>query len=435
MKQKGLFLLTAAGVMALGMSAMAAETDLNAAGDKYEYGHFTVRAIAVDANSEEFNENADFTAYSINDYTEAVPMADSYDANGATNDNNTATMYIVMDDDTAVLIDLGNGAASTASHFGEDAEDSAVLEAIDAEYKELVYSLIGDRDLSIAITHNHGDHLGYLSAMAGDNVKLYFPEVDYTDSVVETYGDLSETYDLETYTPGELTISLGDDLELSTLGCAGHTDGSTIYVLETPLVTYEYDDAGEATGSSAQYLVFSGDALGSGSSAWIFSAESMATFADSIGPVYDTLATYTSYNDYLGDEPKNDATILIEGGHEWQITNRFGDMTMGLEYVENMKTLTEKVKAGDWVEEGYNDMTLEELLQEGYAVTKPVDHVFLDTTVYYGTDLTSVAGMTTSLASMEEFAGIVSEDSTEAETEAAETETAAEEAETEAAAE
>ncbi len=189
-------------------------------------------------------------------------------------------------------------------------------------------------------------------------------------------------------------------------------------MLETPLVTYEYDDAGEATGSSAQYLVFSGDALGSGSSAWIFSAESMATFAESIGPVYDTLATYTSYNDYLGDEVKNDATILIEGGHEWQIINRFGDMTMGLEYVENMKTLTEKVKAGDWVEEGYEDMTLEELLQEGYAVTKPVDHVFLDTTVYYGTELTN-------LAAMEEFAGIVSEDSTEAETETEEAETEA----------
>lgn len=429
MKQRGLFLLTAAGVMALGMSAMASEADLSAAGDKYESGHFTVRAIAVNANSEEFNENADFTAYSINDYTEEVPMADSYDANGATSDNNTATMYLVMDEDTAVLIDLGNGAASTAAHFGEDGEDQEVLDALNAEYKELIYSLTGDRELSIAITHNHGDHLGYLSALAGENIKLYFPETDYTESVVETYGDLSETYDLETYAPGELTISLGDGLELSTLSCAGHTDGSTIYVLETPLVTYEYDEAGEATGSSAQYLIFSGDALGSGSSAWIFSVDGINTLAESIGPVYDTLATYTSYNDYLSEEPKNDAAILIEGGHEWQITNRFGDMTMGLEYVENLKTLTEKVKAGDWVEEGYEDMTLEELLQEGYAVTKPLEHAFLDTTVYYGTELTNVAGMSTSLAAMEEAAGIAEEADTEAQTETAEeaeTETAAE---------
>lgn len=429
MKTKRLVLWTAAGVMALGLPVLAAEPEFNAAGDKYESGHFTVEAIAVDANSEEFNENADFTVYSIDDYTEAVPMADSYDANGATSENNTASMYVIMDDEKALLIDLGNGAAATAAHFGEDAEDQAVLDALDAEYKELVYSLVGDRELSIAVTHNHGDHLGYLSAMAGDNVKLYFPEEDYTDSVVENYGDLSETYDLETYAPGELTISLGEGLEMSTLGCAGHTQGSTIYVLETPLVTYEYDEAGEASDSSAQYLVFSGDALGSGSSAWIFSGDSMTTFSESIGPVYDKLASYTNYNDYLGGEEKSDAGILIEGGHGWQTTNRFGDMSMGLAYVENMKKLTEEIKDGDWVEEGYEDKSLEELLQEGYVVTKPLEHVFLDTTIYYGTELSDVAGMTTSMEAIQQYAGVAAEDTdgeAEAAQEAAEEEAAAE---------
>ena len=84
MKRRGLFLGTMAGAMVLGMSAAAAEPELNRAGETYEYGHFTAEAIVVDANSEDFNENADFTVYSINDYTEAVPMADGYDANGVT---------------------------------------------------------------------------------------------------------------------------------------------------------------------------------------------------------------------------------------------------------------------------------------------------------------------------------------------------------------
>ena len=401
--------LAAAGTAAMCMSAGAAPdaaADLQQAGDKYEYGHFTAEAIAINANSEDFNENPDFTVYSINDYTAEVPMADSYQANGGTDQNNTSSTYIVLTENKAVLVDLGNGAAATASHFGEDSEDQAVLDAINAEYRDLVYSLVGDRELSIVITHNHGDHLGYYNALSEEGLTLYFPEGDYTDKIVENYGDFSEMYDLKLFTPGEEVIEMEDGIELATILCNGHTADSTLYIMNTPVVSYEYDNDGKAVDSDAEYLVFTGDAIGSGSSVWIFSADSMKTLSESIEGAYDTLASYNTYDDYLGNGEKTDANIHIEGGHGWQIWNRFGDMNMDLSYVESLKTLLEKAKDGQWVSAGDDNKTLEELMEEGNLVTKPLDHVFLDTTIYYGPELESAAGMTTSMAALKEYAGL-----------------------------
>ena len=161
-------------------------------------------------------------------------MADSYDANGATADNNTASMYMIITDEKALLIDMGNGAAATAMHFGEDAENKEILKGLEAEYKEIIDTLVGDRELEIAVTHNHGDHLGYYSALAGNNIKLYFPEGDYTEDIINKYGDYSQMYNLELFVPGEINVVLNENLCLNTIPCAGHTKASTIYVLNVP---------------------------------------------------------------------------------------------------------------------------------------------------------------------------------------------------------
>ena len=86
--------LSVAVLGAAGMSAGAAEQESKAGlapvfdgyGSKYEYGHFTVEATVIDANSEEHNPNPSFSLYHIMDYTKEVPYADSMDTNGATND-------------------------------------------------------------------------------------------------------------------------------------------------------------------------------------------------------------------------------------------------------------------------------------------------------------------------------------------------------------
>lgn len=179
---------------------------------------------------------------------------------------------------------------------------------------------------------------------------MYFPEGDYTEDIINKYGDFSQMYNLELFVPGEFNVVLNENLCLNTIPCAGHTKASTIYVLNVPVVTYQTDKNGEYTDSSANYLVFSGDALGSGSSGWIFSAEGLEELMESIGPVYERLASYNSYKDYLVEEEK-ECGILIKGGHAWQTTNRFGEMSMDLSYVNSMKELCEKIKEGKWVKE------------------------------------------------------------------------------------
>lgn len=410
---KKTLLISAVTAAMMAAPALAAEPAFEAVGDTYEYGHFTVQAVALNANSEEFNKNADFSMYAIDDYTKEVPMADGYDANGVTSDNNTATMYLLTTANKALLLDLGNGAPATANHFAEDAENEEVLNTLNAEFKDLVYSLAGDRELEIAITHNNGDHIGYRDALANEAVKMYFPNIDYTDDIVEKYGDFSKTYDLDLFTPGELNIELDDGVVVETLLCDGHTDGSTIFIVDTPVVTYTYNEAGEAVDSSAEYLVVSGDAIGSGSSVYLSSVDEIRNLSKSIYPVYDKLASYTNYNDYLSEEEKTDANIHLEGGHGWQIWNRFGDMQMDLSYVECMKALLEKIPDADWVEDGYEGKTLEELLQEGYAVTKPADHPHYNTTIYYGSEMPKVAAITTMDSYLNEFVGLPVEAETE----------------------
>jgi len=378
------------------------------AGDKYEYGHFTVNAVVLNGNSEEFNGNASFSIYQIDDYTAAVPWADGYDANGVTNDNNTASMYVVTTANNALVIDLGNGRAATAGHFGEDREDEKVLAAIDAEYHALIKALAGDREISVAITHNHGDHTGFHTALANEGYTMYFPEVDYTDRIKQSLGDLSLTYDLITFTAGEYEIAL-DDITVKTIDCKGHTNGSTMFLITTPVVSYEYDASGAPVSSSATYYLFSGDAIGSGGSVWIFSKAAFDLLASVIGDVYDELATYTNYNDYLGGEEKADAKLRVEGGHGWQVITRFGDMAMDLDFIGNLRDLCKIVPTGEWVaSEDAEGKTLEDLLLEGKAATKAAQS-WLDTTIYYGQELETIAGITTTMKTLKEIAGIAVE--------------------------
>ncbi|MCI8634245.1 MAG: MBL fold metallo-hydrolase [Eubacterium sp.] len=371
------------------------EPVFNGNGSKYEYGHFTTEAVVLDANSEEGNPNGSYSIYHIMDYTKDVPYADSYDANGATDGNNTASMYVITSGDNALLIDMGNGAASTASHFGEDSKDEAVIARLNQEFKDLVEALAAGRRLEIAISHQHGDHVGYSSAMK--EYKVYYPEGDVNDKMKDRFKD----YNFTTFTPGDaFKIQVGD-LTVDTLLCAGHTNASTIYIINTPVVTYNEDK----TKASAKYMVFSSDAVGSGSSVWLFSAAGMRQFDEGIDEVVEKLEGYSSYNAGSGLGTKNDATIQLLGGHGWQYENRFGTMSMDISYVRNMKELIHRLADKEnWRYDGQDGKTLEEWMAEGYVVLKDVGNMGRYT-AYYGNPKTSAAGITGPHTAMLEYAG------------------------------
>lgn len=373
----------------------------NGYGSKYEYGHFTVEASVIDANSEEMNPNASFSVYHIMDYTEAVPYADSMATNGATSDNNTASMYVITSGKEALLIDMGNGAASTAAHFGEDAEDAAVLEKIDTEYRDLVLSLAGDRTLKIAITHKHGDHVGFSTALAGKGYTVFFPEGDVDDNIKERFAE----YDFQTFAPGEYQIPVGD-ITIDTILCPGHTNASTIFVITTPVITYNYG----ATNATATYVSFIGDAIGSGSSVWIFSVDGLNQLNDGIDAVVEKLESYTAFDAGLGAGEETGAKMLFLGGHGWQYVNRFGVMNMDIEYAKSMQNLIHVLSDGDkWQYDGVDGLTMEDWMRRGYVALKAVGSAGRYTS-YFGTTLTSAAAITCPLDAMREYAGIAPEE-------------------------
>ncbi len=420
MLRKTTVCLLAAAVLCstLGLSAFAAEQEDQAAeentddagteeepdpvfygaGSKYEYGHFTVEAIAVDANSEEMNPNPSFSLYHIMDYTAENPYADSTPTNGVTDENNTSSMYVIVSGEDALMVDLGNGPVSTASQFGEDSEDQAVCDRIDQELRDLVLSLVGDRDFKIAITHNHGDHTGYATAFAGLGYTVYFPEGDVNDSIEEQFAD----YDLQPFVPGELSIPVGE-ITVDTILCAGHTDASTLYVISTPYITYSYD----ATNATATYIVMTGDALGSGSSVWIFTLDGLNMLNDGIDEVVSQLEEYTSYDAGLGAGEETGADMLILGGHGWQYENRFGTMNMNLEYVKSMQNLIHALSDGDkWRYQGVDGNSVEDWMKEGYIALKDAETRSMYT-AYFGTTLTSSAAITCTLDVMRQYAGLI----------------------------
>ena len=94
-------------------------------GDTYEFGHFTIEAIVLNANAESFNENPEFSLYSINDYNSIVPKAYSDTCNGLTSEefpNNCSTMYLIVTEDYACSL-IWKWPDSDGEKHGEDRSD------------------------------------------------------------------------------------------------------------------------------------------------------------------------------------------------------------------------------------------------------------------------------------------------------------------------
>lgn len=399
--------LSALGVAAMGTaSAEAVESKAGLApvfdgyGSKYEYGHWTVTATVINANSEDFNTNASFSVYEIADYTEAHPVADNYATNGVTDQNNIASMYVITSGNDALLIDMGNGASKTAGQWGEDASDPAVIEKINAEYKEVVLGLAGGRNLKVAITHKHGDHVGYSDALADLGLTCYFPAGDESDSIKKRF----EAYDFQLFTPGEFQIPVGD-IVVDTIVCPGHTNASTIFVINTPVITYNYN----ASNADASYVAFIGDAIGSGSSVWLNSLNSLKLFYENIDAAIEKMVAYTEFDACLGKGAETGANMLLLGGHSWQYNNRFGKMRMDIEYAKSMQNVIKALKdPSKWEYHGVDGLAMEAWMKKGYVALKDAESNGRYT-AYFGTTLTSAGAITSSITNMQKFAGIIEE--------------------------
>lgn len=151
--------------------------------------------------------------YHWDEGTKALPGG-AQDENGVM--NNPSSMYFILNEEGVILIDLGNGA-----EVGSEDEANA---------KTIVSSMVGNKPLTIFVTHSHGDHTGLAKNNAvfeGITVeKVYISDLDYDTGkaaldpfiqkgIVEkvkhqesitVYGATYEFYVVSAHTEGSLMI-------------------------------------------------------------------------------------------------------------------------------------------------------------------------------------------------------------------------------------
>lgn len=241
--------------------------------------------------------------YHIQDCNDDNPSGETFDEDGnKTHFNNCSDMYLLVGSEKALLIDLSN-----PIDWADNASESL---------RDIVGSRIGERDLQITFTHNHGDHTGMLPAFVEDpEVEFLLPRVDF-EPLVDRFSAARYSFYDEGY-----EFDLGG-MKISTLAVPGHTAGSMVFFLD------------------GKDILFGGDAIGSGHGVWIFSLDLFKAYADGI----EHLVEYI-------ENPENgiDADALrMYGGHYWQKDwfPELGDDVFGIQYIRDMQQLVIGISDG-----------------------------------------------------------------------------------------
>ena len=259
--------------------------------------------------------------YHIQDYNTANPAGEEFDADGnLTHFNNCSDIYLLVGEKEALMIDLSN-----PIDWAENA---------DASLRSLVAERIENKPLTIAFTHEHGDHTGMLPAFVNDpEVRFVLPDGDFA-WFKERYPDANAHF------LGEGTIftvdgALSDSgifdlggMEVEAVSVPGHTNGSMAYLLKS------------------QNLLFTGDAIGSGHGVWIFNEQGFNQYVSAVPYLIQ----------YLKERSVDSDALKIYGGHYWQ--KDWLDLPegeeLGMEYLLDMKELLDEMEAGTAVTEPSN---------------------------------------------------------------------------------
>lgn len=254
--------------------------------------------------------------YHIQDYNSSNPAGEEFDADGKlTHFNNCSDIYLLVGKKEALMIDLSNPV-----NWADNAA-------------ELLRSLVAERTkgkpLTIAFTHEHGDHTGMLPAFVDDpEVRFALPDGDFA-WFKERYPEANAHFlgqrdlvlvdaDGRVIEDG-MTIDLGG-MAVEAIPVHGHTNGSTVYLLKE------------------QNLLFTGDAVGSGHGVWIFNEDGFNQYVSAVP------ALITALRERGVDENR----LKIYGGHYWQKDwlNLPKGTELGMEYLLDMKELLDEMEAG-----------------------------------------------------------------------------------------
>ena len=265
--------------------------------------------------------------YHIQDFNDANPAGEQFNEQGEkTHFNNCSDMYLLVGKEKALLIDLSNNI-----QWADDAKESL---------QSLVAERIGDKQLVITFTHNHGDHTGMLPAFIDHpEVTFALPRIDFERLAERFPANRMEMYE------GGYTFELGD-MEVATLLVPGHTPGSMVFFL------------------SDLDFCFTGDAIGSGHGVWLFNEEAFQQYTQAI----PALMAYI--NDPASGIDKS--RLQIFGGHYWQRDwlSLAEDEELGWDYLIQMQDLIRRIYEGTAHSESSNlgHPTLDTYFRNGNAI-------------------------------------------------------------------
>jgi len=328
---------------------------------------FSLVAMAVVAASCTQRREADVEVgpYTVSNISEGVwhiqdccganPAGENFDESGAmTHFNNCSDIYLVTGETGALLIDLSN-----------ELEDEDAVESL----RSIVSDRIGDKPLTITITHNHGDHTGMYCAFKDDpNVFFSLPAADFR-RVVSGLPEMTEgRYEL--YDEGKI-FDLGG-VRLEAVCVPGHTAGSMVFFLK------------------GRDIVFTGDAIGSGHGVWIFNAEAFDNY-------YFAVPHLIEYIENPANGIKKEK-LQIFGGHYWQrdwLDLKDGE-ELGYEYIEQMDELLDQIIEGTASKEdsGLGRPGLDTYFRNGNAIitwsasqAETYAKLYSEPVVYHGGDV------------------------------------------------
>ena len=241
--------------------------------------------------------------YHVQDYNRANPAGEEFDADGQlTHFNNCSDIYLIVGEKEALVIDLSN-----PIDWADNAAESL---------RTLISERVGEKPVTVAFTHSHGDHTGMLPAMVEmPGVRFALPEADFTRLADRFPADRFEFFrEGKTFDLGGLTVE--------TIAVPGHTPGSTAYFVK------------------GHNLLFTGDAVGSGHGVWIFNTEGFDQYVKAVPHLIAWLKN-----------PENGVdldALKVFGGHYWQKDwlNLPKGSDLGMEYLDDMKALLDEMEAG-----------------------------------------------------------------------------------------
>ena len=241
--------------------------------------------------------------YHIQDYNSSNPAGEEFDAEGnKTHFNNCSDIYLIVGEKEALVIDLSN-----PINWADNADES--LRAIISERA-------GDKPVTVAFTHSHGDHTGMLPAMLEmPGARFALPQADFARFAARIPEDRREFIrEGKVFDLGGMTVQ--------SIAVPGHTAGSMVYYLD------------------GHNLLFTGDAIGSGHGVWIFNEDGFYNYVSAVPHLVSWL-----------EDPEHGVNLdklQIYGGHYWQkdwLTLPKG-REMGMEYIRQMQELVDQIEAG-----------------------------------------------------------------------------------------